>query len=54
VGPFTVGLLYDATGDWTVPLIMMISLVAPMVVLASYVGRPIYLEDQLPTPADVR
>ena len=52
VGPFTVGLLYDATGGWTVPLIMMISLVAPMLVLASYVGRPIYLEDQLRTPAD--
>ncbi|MEJ7794611.1 MAG: MFS transporter [Nocardioides sp.] len=54
VGPFTVGLLYDATGGWTVPLIMMIVLVAPMLVLASYVGRPIYLEDQLRHPVEVR
>lgn len=54
VGPFTVGLLYDATGGWTAPLVLMIVLVAPMLVLASYVGRPIYLEDQLQTPVEVR
>lgn len=53
-GPFTVGLLYDATGGWTVPLIMMIVLVAPMLLLASYVGRPIYLEDQLHSPVAAR
>ena len=54
VGPFTVGLLYDATGGWTAPLVMLIVLVAPMLLLASYVGRPICLEDQLPATADVR
>jgi MFS transporter, CP family, cyanate transporter len=54
VGPFTVGLLYDATGGWTAPLVMMIVLVAPMLMLASYVGRPIYLEDQLSAPVDAR
>lgn len=53
-GPFTVGLLYDATGGWTVPLVMMIVLVVPMLVLASYVGRPVYLEDQLRTPVELR
>jgi len=53
-GPFTVGLLYSATGGWTVPLSMMIVLVAPMLVLASYVGRPVHLEDQLRRPVDVR
>ena len=53
-GPFTVGLLYHATGGWTVPLVMMIGLVAPMLALASYVGRPIYLEDQLRSQADAR
>ncbi|MGZ5403706.1 MAG: MFS transporter [Nocardioides sp.] len=54
VGPFVVGLLYDATGGWTAPLLLMIVLVAPMAVLASYVGRPIYLEDQLPASVDAR
>lgn len=54
VGPFAVGLLYDATGGWTVPLVLLNVLVAPMLVLAAYVGRPIYLEDQLRTPVEVR
>ncbi len=52
VGPFTVGLLYEASGGWTVPLLLMIALVVPMLALASYVGRPIYVEDQLRAPAD--
>jgi CP family cyanate transporter-like MFS transporter len=46
-GPFTVGVLYDATGGWTVPLLLMIALVAPMVLLAGYVGKPMQVEDQL-------
>jgi MFS transporter, CP family, cyanate transporter len=50
-GPFTVGLLYEASGGWTVPLLLMIALVVPMLALSSYVGRPIYLEDQLRAPA---
>ena len=52
VGPFTVGLLYDASGGWTVPLLLMIALVVPMLALSSYVGRPIYVEDQLRAPAE--
>ncbi len=54
VGPFTVGLLYDASGGWTVPLLLMIALVVPMLALSSYVGRPIYVEDQLRAPAEAR
>lgn len=50
VGPFSVGLLYDMTSGWTAPLILLIVLVVPMITLAAYVGRPIYLEDQLRTP----
>lgn len=53
-GPFTVGLLYDATGGWTIPLVMMIALVPPMLLLASYVGRPHYIEDQLRASVAVR
>jgi CP family cyanate transporter-like MFS transporter len=48
LGPFTVGVLYDATGGWTAPLLLMIALVAPMVLLAGYVGKPMQVEDQLP------
>lgn len=47
-GPFTIGVVYAATGGWTVPLAVMIVLVLPMVLLAGYVGRPRYIEDQLP------
>jgi len=47
-GPFTVGVLYGATGGWTAPLTLMIAMVIPMVLLAAYVGRPRFIEDQLP------
>ena len=47
LGPFTVGVLYDATGGWTAPLLLMTALVAPMTLLAGYVGRPLHVEDQL-------
>ena len=40
-------MLYDATGGWTVPLLLMIALVVPMAVLAGYVGKPLRTEDQL-------
>ena len=46
-GPFTVGLLYEATGGWTAPMLLMLALVPPMAVLAAYVGRPRQIEDQL-------
>jgi MFS transporter, CP family, cyanate transporter len=47
-GPFTVGLLYHATGEWIAPLWFVTALVLPMMLLAAYVGRPRYVEDQLP------
>lgn len=53
LGPFTVGVLYEYTGGWTVPLLLMTALVAPMVVVAGYVGRPLAIEDQLREPARV-
>jgi CP family cyanate transporter-like MFS transporter len=46
-GPFGVGALHDATGGWTVPLVVLTVLSAPILVLALYVGRPAILEDQL-------
>ncbi|MEP7736668.1 MFS transporter [Nocardioides sp. 31GB23] len=46
-GPFVVGLLYDATGDWTIPLILLLVLVVPMLGLATWLSRPLVLEDEI-------
>jgi CP family cyanate transporter-like MFS transporter len=47
VGPFAIGLIYDATGGWTAPLWVLLALVLPLMVACAYVARPAYLEDQL-------
>ncbi len=47
IGPFGVGLLYDLTGGWTVPLTAMIVLVLPQLIAGLAVSRPSYIEDQL-------
>ncbi len=49
-GPFTVGVVHAATGGWTVPLLLLLVLVLPLFLLAAYVARPAYVEDQL-TPS---
>ncbi|MSZ76013.1 MAG: MFS transporter [Actinobacteria bacterium] len=46
-GPFTVGLLYEATDAWTAPLALLLVLVAPMVLLAVRLSRASYVEDEL-------
>lgn len=48
VGPLGVGVLYDLTGGWTVPLTALTVLVVPQLLLGVLVSRPSYLEDQLP------
>jgi MFS transporter, CP family, cyanate transporter len=47
LGPFLMELLYDRTGGWTAPLWLLLALVAPLVAVGAYAGRPAYLEDQL-------
>jgi len=47
IGPFAVGAIYDATGEWTAPLWLLVILVLPLLAVGAYVGRPAYLEDQL-------
>jgi CP family cyanate transporter-like MFS transporter len=47
LGPFVVGTVYDGTGGWTAPLLLLLALVAPLMAAGAYVGRPAYLEDQL-------
>ncbi|WP_309650108.1 MFS transporter [Nocardioides sp.] len=48
VGPFGIGLLHDLTGGWTVPLLVLIGLCVPLLLVGLAVGRPAYVEDQLP------
>lgn len=47
IGPFGIGWLHGATGGWTVPLIALLVLAAPMFPVVWYVGRPAYVEDQI-------
>ncbi|MCX6395568.1 MAG: MFS transporter [Propionibacteriales bacterium] len=46
-GPFSVGALRDATGSWTVPLLVLLALSVPQYLLGLLASRPAYLEDQL-------
>ena len=38
-GPLLVGLLHDATGSWTAPLVLLLALLAPQVVCGALAGR---------------
>lgn len=49
LGPLLTGLLYDLTGGWTVPLVVLAAVTAPMVALGLAFSRPRYLEDELTT-----
>ncbi|MGH3368438.1 MAG: CynX/NimT family MFS transporter [Nocardioidaceae bacterium] len=53
VGPLGMGVLYEASGGWTVPLSVLCVLVLPQLVAGLTVARPSYLEDQIirPEPA---
>ena len=48
VGPFGMGVLHDATGGWTVPLMVLLALAVPQLLVGLSVSRPAYVEDQLP------
>ncbi len=47
VGPFGMGLLYDLTGGWTVPLLALTALLVPQLAAGLLVSRPSFIEDQL-------
>jgi CP family cyanate transporter-like MFS transporter len=47
LGPFLIGVVHDATGGWTWPLVLLTALALPLLPLAAYVSRPVLLEDQL-------
>jgi CP family cyanate transporter-like MFS transporter len=48
VGPFSIGVLHDATGGWTVPLWTLIALCVPQYLVGLAASRRVYVEDQLP------
>lgn len=48
IGPFGMGVLYEATGGWTVPLSALCVLVLGQLVAGLTVARPSYIEDSLP------
>ncbi|WP_255375399.1 MFS transporter [Saccharomonospora sp. CUA-673] len=43
LGPFLFGFLRDVTGDWTVPMTMVIGVVAAQLVFGWYAGKPRYV-----------
>lgn len=51
VGPFTVGVLREASGGWNWPLAFLIALTVPQLTVGAYCARPAYVEDQLRPPA---
>ena len=38
-GPLLVGLLHDATGSWTVPLVLLLALLVPQLACGALAGR---------------
>ena len=50
VGPFGMGVLYDLTASWTVPLVALSVLVVPQLLAGLYVSRPSYIEDAVRRP----
>ena len=45
IGPFGMGVLYDLTGGWTVPLVALTVLLVPQLVTGLMAARPSYIED---------
>jgi CP family cyanate transporter-like MFS transporter len=54
VGPFGMGLLFDATGTWTVPLIVLTALSAPQLVFGLMISKPAFIEDRVSGEQAVR
>ncbi|MFP7760007.1 MFS transporter [Marisediminicola sp. LYQ85] len=47
LGPLAVGLLHDATGSWTVPLLVLIATAVACIVPAIALGRVAFVEDEV-------
>jgi CP family cyanate transporter-like MFS transporter len=47
LGPLLVGLLHDASGDWTLPLLFLVAVAMVACIPAVTLARPAFLEDEL-------
>lgn len=47
VGPFMMGAVYDASGSWREPILVLAALVVPLAVTGVRASTPRYLEDEL-------
>lgn len=47
VGPFAVGLLHDATGDWQLVLVLLALTSVPLTLAGLRVARPAYVDDEI-------
>ena len=47
VGPFLVGLVHDATGDWTLVLVLLALTAVPLTLAGVRVARATYVDDEL-------
>jgi MFS transporter, CP family, cyanate transporter len=45
-GPLLIGVLYESTGNWTLPFLLLLAVVAVQLVAGWYAGRSRYLEDE--------
>ena len=54
IGPFGVGVLHEVSGDWTVPLLVLLVLTVPQLALGLAVSRPAYIEDELASTTTAR
>ncbi|MDP9850224.1 CynX/NimT family MFS transporter [Streptosporangium lutulentum] len=45
-GPLLVGMLYESTGGWTTPFLLLLAVVAVQLAAGWYAGRSRYLEDE--------
>lgn len=46
IGPLVVGLLHEATGGWTWPILFLLASAVPAAIAGAVVARPRYLEDE--------
>ena len=50
IGPFAVGLIHHATGDWNVVLVLLMATGLPLTLAGLRVARPTYVDDELDAP----
>ncbi|WP_395243563.1 MFS transporter [Agromyces sp. MMS24-K17] len=51
LGPIAIGLVRDATGSWTLPLVLLLATALPATVAGVVVARPRFVEDERGAPA---